>query len=89
MLKLEEGRSGQTLGANGSSLDLQDDLGSLTKDINDLKRRISAQVTLVQELAWEAQATESAKAELHRMQETLRDWCAHQDLLVKLQATQI
>jgi len=89
MLKLEEGLPGQTLRVNGSALDLQDELGRLTNDINDLKRRISDQVTLIQDLAWEAQATACAKAELHGMQETLGDWRAHRDLLVKLQTAEI
>ncbi|WP_114946617.1 hypothetical protein [Microvirga calopogonii] len=89
MLKLEEDLSGQALRGYGSSPDLQDELGRLTTDINDLKRRIRDQVTLIQELAWEAQATASAKAELHAMQEMLGDWRAHRDLLVKLQMAEI
>jgi len=89
MLKLEEGLSGQALGTNGSAPHLRDELGRLTKDINDLKRRISDQVTLIQELAWEAQTTTGAKAELLGMQETLADWCAHRDLLVKFQTAEI
>ncbi|WP_262031487.1 hypothetical protein [Microvirga sp. Mcv34] len=89
MLKLEDGLPGQALRANGSLLDLQDELGRLTKDINDLKRRISDQVTLIQELTWEAHPAGDAKAALREMQETLGDWFAHRDLLMKLQAAEI
>ncbi|WP_040638761.1 hypothetical protein [Microvirga lotononidis] len=89
MLKLEEGLAGHSLRAKGFSLDLQDELGRLTKDINDLKRRIFDQVALIQELAWEAKPTGDAKAALHEMQATLGDWRAHRDLLVKLQTAEI
>ncbi|MBQ0820057.1 hypothetical protein KBI52_07495 [Microvirga sp. HBU67558] len=85
MLKLEQGLSGQTREANGPALHQREELARLTDDINDLKQRISDQIALIQDLAWEAQGTASAKAELHEMQETLRDWYAHRDLLVKLQ----
>ena len=88
MLKLEEDLLGQTLRANGSALNQQEDLTTLTGDITDLKQRISDQITLIQELAWEAQETGAAKEALHEMQETLRDWYAHRDLLVKLQAAE-
>ncbi len=84
MLKLEDGLPGQSV----SSLHQTDELGRLTNDINNLKQRISDQVALIQELAWEAQPTASAKAALHELQETLRDWCAHRDLLVKFQAAE-
>ena len=88
MLKLEEDLLGQTLRENGSLLNQREELSRLTVDIADLKQRISDQITLIQELAWEAQATASAKEALHAMQETLRDWYAHRDLLVKLQAVE-
>jgi hypothetical protein len=88
MLKLEEDLLGQTLRANGSAFNQQEDLTRLTGDITDLKQRISDQITLIQELAWEAQDTASAKEALHEMQESLRDWYAHRDLLVKLQASE-
>jgi hypothetical protein len=88
MLKLEEDLLGQTLRANGSRLNQHEDLSRLAVDIADLKRRISDQITLIQELTWEAQQTASAKEALHAMQETLRDWYAHRDLLVKLHAAQ-
>jgi hypothetical protein len=86
MLKLEEGLFGQILRANGSALNQQEDLRRLTGDIADLKQRILDQITLIQELAWEAQDTASAKDALHEIQETLRDWYAHFDLLVQLPA---
>jgi hypothetical protein len=88
MLKLEEGLSGQTVRANGSAFKQQENLTRLTGDITDLKQRIANQITFIQELAWEAQDTASAKEALYAMQETLRDWYAHRDLLVKLQAAQ-
>ena len=88
MLKLEEDLLGQTLRANGSAFNQQEDLTRLTGDITDLKQRISDQITLIQELAWEAQDTASAKEALHEMQESLRDWYAHRDLLVKLQTAE-
>jgi hypothetical protein len=88
MLKLEEDLLGQTLTANGSLLNQREELSRLTVDIDDLKQRISDQITLIQELAWEAQDTASAKEALHEMQESLRDWYAHRDLLVKLQASE-
>jgi CHASE3 domain sensor protein len=88
MLKLEEDLLGQTLTANGSLLNQREELSRLTVDIDDLKQRISDQITLIQEQAWEAQETASAKEGLHEMQETLRDWYAHRDLLVKLQAVE-
>jgi hypothetical protein len=84
MLKLED-LNGQTLRANGSAFNQHEELSRLTVDIADLKQRISDQITLIQEQAWEAQDTASAKEALHEMQETLRDWYAHRDLLVKLQ----
>jgi hypothetical protein len=89
MLKLEEDLLGQTLTANGSLLNPREELSRLTVDIDDLKQRISDQITLIQELAWEAQESASAKEALHAMQETLRDWYAHRDLLVKLQAVEL
>ncbi|MBA1156550.1 hypothetical protein [Microvirga mediterraneensis] len=89
MLKLEEGLPGQSLRTNGSSIELPDELGRLTKDINDLKRRISDQITLIQELTWEAEAADAAKAALQEMRETLGDWYAHRNLLMKLQAAEI
>jgi hypothetical protein len=88
MLKLEEDLLGQTLTANGSLLNQREELSRLTVDIADLKQRISDQITLIQELAWEARETASAKEALHAMQETLRDWYAHRDLLVKFQAAE-
>jgi formate-dependent nitrite reductase cytochrome c552 subunit len=88
MLKLEEGLSGQTLRANSSAFTQQQELTRLTGDITDLKQRISDQITLIQELTWEAQETASAKKALHEMQEILRDWYAHRDLLIKLQAVE-
>jgi hypothetical protein len=84
MLKLED-LNGQTLRPNGTALNQHEELSRLTVDINALKQRISDQITLIQELAWEAQDTASANEALHEMQETLRDWYAHRDLLVKLQ----
>ena len=89
MLKLEDGLSDHPLRANGSAPDPQEELRRLTDDINELKQRISDQITLIQELAWETQATTRAKAALHEMQDTLRDWYAHRDLLVKFQAADI
>ena len=88
MLKLEEGLFGQILRANGSALNQQEDLRRLTGDIADLKQRILDQITLIQELAWEAQDTASAKDALPEIQETLSDWYAHRDLLVQLQAVE-
>ena len=82
MLKLEDGLSSQSV----SALRPPEELEGLTSDINDLKQQISDQISLIQELTWEAQPTAGAKAALHEMQETLRDWYAHRDLLVKLQA---
>ena len=84
MLKLDDGLPGQSV----SSLHQPDELGRLTNDINDLKQRISDQISLIQELAWEARPIASAKAALYEMQETLRDWSAHRDLLVKFQAAE-
>ncbi len=88
MLKLEEDLLGQTLRVNGAAFNQHEELRRLTHDIADLKRRISDQITLIQELAWEAQDTTSVKASLREMQETLRDWYAHRDLLVKLLAAE-
>lgn len=88
MLKLEEVLLGQTLRADGSALNQQEELSRLAVDIADLKQRISNQITLIQEQAWEAQDSASAKEALHEMQATLRDWYAYRDLLVKLQAAE-
>jgi len=88
MLKLQEERFGQTFRANDSAFDQHDGLTKLTSDITGLKQRIADQITLIQDLAWEAQDTAPAKAALHEMQEILRSWCAHRDLLVKLQSTE-
>ncbi len=85
MLKLNEDLIGQVLRASASAFRQHDDLRRLTGDIADLKQRISDQITLIQELAWEVHDTASVKEALREMQETLRDWCAHRDLLIKLQ----
>lgn len=84
MLKLEEDLLGQAHRADGSALNQQEELSRLAVDIADLKQRISDQITLIQEQAWEAQDTASAKEALYEMQATLRDWYAYRDLLVKL-----
>ena len=84
MLKLEEDLLGHTLRANGTAFNQQEELRRLTHDIADLKRRISDKITFIQELAWEAQDTAPLKEALDEMQETLRDWYAHRDLLLKL-----
>jgi chromosome condensin MukBEF ATPase and DNA-binding subunit MukB len=84
MLKLEDDLLGHTLRANGTAFNQQEELRRLTDDIADLKRRISDQITLIQDLAWEAQDTAPLKEALNEMQETLRDWYAHRDLLLKL-----
>jgi chromosome condensin MukBEF ATPase and DNA-binding subunit MukB len=89
MLRLEEGPLGHTLRANGTAFNQQEELRRLTHDIADLKRRISDQITLIQELAWEAQDTVSVKEALNEMQETLRDWYAHRDLHLNLPAFSI
>ena len=86
MLKLQEDLLGHTLRANGTAFNQQEELRRLTHDIADLRRRISDQITLIQEMAWEAQDTVSLKDALDEMQETLRDWYAHRDLLLKLRA---
>jgi hypothetical protein len=88
MLKLDEDLLGQTLRTNGAGFNQQEELRRLAHDIADLKQRISDQITLIQELAWEAQDTVPAKEALREMQETLRDWYAHRDLLVKLLAAE-
>ncbi len=84
MLKLQEDLLGQPVRTNGSALSPSEGLSRLTHDIADLKLRISDQIALIQELAWEAQDTASTKAALSEMQETLRDWAAHRHLLTKL-----
>lgn len=86
MLKLQENLLGQALRGSDSAFDRHEDLRGLSSDIATLKKRIADQITLIQELAWEAQDTASAKTALQEMQETLRSWRAHRDLLIKLQS---
>ena len=86
MLKLNENLTGQVLRTSAPAFSQHDDLRRLAGDIADLKRHISDQITLIQELTWEVHGTALAKEALREMQETLRDWCAHRDLLMKLQA---
>jgi hypothetical protein len=86
MLKLNENLMGQVLREGASAFSRHDDRRRLTGDIAHLKQRICDQVTLVQELAWEAHDAASAKEALHEMRETLRDWRAHRDLLIEMQA---
>jgi hypothetical protein len=60
----------------------------LIHEIADLKQRISEQITLIQELAWEAQDPASAKKVLQGIKETLMDGYAHHDLLLKVRTTE-
>ena len=84
MFKLEESISGPLSRRNDSVFHRQVELARLNDDIASLKQRITHQVTLVHELTWEAQDASLAKMTLNEMQETIRDWHAHRDLLVKL-----
>jgi hypothetical protein len=88
MLKLEDLNS-QTLKANGSSFNQHEELTRLTGDIADLKHEVTQQIVLIQELTWDAQDTASAKEALRQMQDTLRDWCAHADLMLKLKSSEL
>ena len=80
--------SGHALRINDAAFKQHEDLRRPRGDIIDLKQRISGQARLVQELACKAQDTASAEKVLHQMQEALRDWCAHRELIIKLQAAQ-
>jgi ferritin len=84
MLKLEQDLLGHILRASGTAFHQQGELRRLTRDIGDLEQHISDQITLIRELAWEAQDTASAKEAFQKMQETLRDGYAHRDLLLKV-----
>jgi len=88
MFKLEEDLLDHTIRTNGPAFNQQEELRMLTHDITRRGRRIADQITLIGELAWEAQETASAKIALHEMQETLSDWYAHRDLLLKLRAAE-
>jgi len=70
--------------ANGTASRQHEELRGLTHDTADLKRRISDQITFIQELAWEAQDTAPLKESLNELHGTLRDWYAHRDLLLRL-----
>jgi hypothetical protein len=56
----------------------------LKLDIKNLSTRISNQLVLIQERAWEGQDTGEAKETLRILQEALKDWCASHDLSLKL-----
>jgi hypothetical protein len=85
MYRLEEGLPLRT---NGNAFNQREELRRLARDIADLKQRITHQVRLIQELAWEAQDAATPKEVLCEMQDTLKDWCAHRDLILKLQASE-
>jgi hypothetical protein len=89
MLKLEEDLSGQLLRTNGTTFNQQEEIRRLTADIAELKHDITQRIVLIQELTWDAQDTASAKEALRQMQDTLRDWCAHADLMLKLKSSEL
>ena len=87
MFKIEGSSLDPFAGTTTHAANQHEDLESLCFDISDLKRRIVKQIILAQELSWEAQDTTSAKEALRTLQETLEGWCAHRDLILKLQAS--
>ena len=57
-------------------------------DIRDLKKRISNQIVLIQELSWDGYDTAKAKETLRILQDALKDWDAYQNLSLKLQPSE-
>ena len=57
-------------------------------DIRDLKKRISDQIVLIQELSWDGHDTTKAKETLCILQDALKDWDAYQNLSLKLQPSE-
>ena len=57
-------------------------------DIRDLKKRISNQIILIQELSWDGHDTAKAKETLRILQDALKDWDAYQNLSLKLQPSE-
>jgi hypothetical protein len=57
-------------------------------DIRDLKKRISNQIILIQELSWDGHDTAKAKETLRILQDVLKDWDVYQNLSLKLQPSE-
>ncbi|ANY83736.1 hypothetical protein BB934_36490 (plasmid) [Microvirga ossetica] len=87
MFKIEGSSLDPSAGTSTHAANQHEDLKSLCFDTSALKRRITNQIILIQELSWEAQDTTSAKEALRTMQEALEGWCAHRDLILKLHAS--
>jgi hypothetical protein len=63
----------------------QENIAMMKLDICDLKKRISNQIVLIQELSWDGHDTAKAKETLRILQDALKDWDAYQNLSLKLQ----
>jgi hypothetical protein len=66
----------------------QENIAMMKLDIRDLKKRISNQIVLIQELSWDGYDTAKAKETLRILQDALKDWDAYQNLSLKLQPSE-
>jgi hypothetical protein len=66
----------------------QENIAMMKLDIRDLKKRISNQIVLIQELSWDGHDTAKAKETLRILQDALKDWDAYQHLSLKLQPSE-
>ena len=66
----------------------QENIAMMKLDIRDLKKRISNQIVLIQELSWDGHDTAKAKETLLILQDALKDWDAYQNLSLKLQPSE-
>ena len=66
----------------------EENIAMMKLDIRDLKKRISKQIVLIQELSWDGHDTAKAKETLRILQDALKDWDAYQNLSLKLQPSE-
>ena len=66
----------------------EENIAMMKLDIRDLKKRISNQIVLIQELSWDGHDTAKAKETLRILQDVLKDWDVYQNLSLKLQPSE-